>query len=72
MPEPYLEPHQSRTAPSTEFEDRLGDAIEAAYAEGIHHLDGVLARLNSSGPPAPTGDSWTADNFTALMAELGR
>ncbi len=72
MSEPYLEPHQSRTDPPTAFEDGLGDAIEAAYAAGIHDLEGVVAHLNRGGLAAPDGSAWTSDGFTALMAELGR
>jgi hypothetical protein len=72
MADRYLEPHQSRTGPPTEFEDRLGDAIEAAYAAGIHDLDGLVVHLDRSGPAAPGGGAWTIDGFTALMAELGR
>lgn len=72
MPDPYLEPNQSRTEPPAEFENRLGDTIESAYAAGIHDLDGLVARLNEAGPAAPGGGPWTAPAFTELMAELGR
>jgi hypothetical protein len=66
----YLEPHQARQRPATPFEDLLGDAIERAYAEGIHDLTGVVAYLNRSGPSAENGQDWTEDSFTALMARL--
>ncbi len=69
---PYLEPNQTRSAPPTEFENRLGDAIEAAYAAGIDDLDGLVARLEAEGPARPDGNPWTADSFAELMAELGR
>lgn len=72
MTDRYLEPSQTRDRPSTAFEDELGDAIETAYAAGTHDLDGLVAHLNSNGPANPEGTSWTADSFTALMAELGR
>ena len=68
----FLEPHQAQTAAPTAFENRLGDAIELAYAAGIHDLDGVIAHLDAQGPPSPAGGSWTTEDFTALMAELGR
>ena len=29
----FLEPHQAQAAPPTDFENRLGDAIEAAMAQ---------------------------------------
>ena len=66
----YLEPHQARQRPATPFEDLLGDAIERAYAEGIHDLTGVVAYLNRSGLSAENGQDWTEDSFTALMARL--
>lgn len=72
MSDRYLEPHQSQLAPPTEFENELGDAIEAAYAAGIHDLDGLVGHLQGSGPPAPGGGAWTVDGFRSLMAELGR
>lgn len=68
----FLEPHQAQTAVPTDFENRLGDAIESAYAAGIHDLDGVVAYLEEQGPPPPAGGSWSTDSFTALMAELDR
>lgn len=68
----YLEPNQTRSAPPTEFENRLGDAIEAAYAAGVHDLDGLVARLAADGPQHPDGNPWTATSFTELIAELGR
>ncbi len=69
---PYLEPNQSRSAPPTEFENQLGDAIESAYAAGVHDLEGLVGRLNADGPPPPDNEQWTAARFTTLMAELGR
>lgn len=67
----YLEPHQARTRPPTEFENALGDAIEAAYAAGIHDLDGLVDYLRASGPDPRDGGSWTVPRFTELMKELG-
>lgn len=72
MTDRYLEPHQAQTSAATDFEDRLGDTIETAYAAGIHDLDGLVAQLEAHGPSSPAGGSWTADDFTALMAKLGR
>lgn len=72
MTDRYLEPSQTRTEPSTAFEDQLGDSIETAYAAGTHDLDGLVAHLNANGPTHPDGSSWTADLFTAMMADLGR
>lgn len=67
----YLEPHQSRTGPPTAFENALGDAIEAAYAAGIHDLDALVAQLEADGPKPPDGGAWTTSQFSELMGELG-
>ncbi|HJV27747.1 MAG TPA: recombinase-like helix-turn-helix domain-containing protein [Aromatoleum sp.] len=67
----YLEPHQARSAAPTPFEDLLGDAIERAYAQGIHELESLVAYLNQSGPSAPNGSQWTTELFCAEMARLG-
>ncbi len=72
MTDRYLEPSQTRTEPTTPFEDDLGDSIETAYAAGTHDLGGLVAHLNANGPAHPDEPSWTAELFTAMMAELGR
>lgn len=72
MTDRILEPHQAQTAPPTDFENQLGDSIEAAYAAGIHDLDGLVAHLVQQGPPDPAGTTWTAESFTTLMAKLGQ
>ncbi len=72
MNELYNETHQNRDAPATAFEDLLGDAIESAFASGVETLEGVVARLNKSGPPCPlTNGEWTQDAYQQLMNKLG-
>ena len=70
-PDRYLEPHQARRRPPTPFEDLVGDAIERAFADGIHDLPGLVARLNQTGPSAENGEDWTEQSFSTLMARLG-
>lgn len=67
----YLEPHQARTRKPTAYEDLLGDAIERAYAAGLHELDALLGYLNQSGPLGPDGQRWTPETFETEMARLG-
>jgi hypothetical protein len=67
----YLDPHQARQRQPTPFEDLLGDAIERAYADGIHDLQGLVSYLNASGHSAENGLPWTESSFAALMARLG-
>lgn len=72
MPHPlYNETFQNRSSASTAYESLLGDALERAYALGIHDLEGVVARLNAGGPAGPNGQPWTPENFQQEMARLG-
>jgi hypothetical protein len=66
----YLDPHQARQRPPTPFEDLLGDAIERAFAQGIHDLPGLVKALNETGPSAENGKEWTESSYAALMARL--
>ncbi len=67
----YNETHQNRTAPPTAYESLLGDAIERAYAQGVHQLDALVAQLNTTGPAGPNGQPWTTTLFQDEMARLG-
>ncbi|ALU88519.1 uncharacterized protein J2S30_005229 [Herbaspirillum rubrisubalbicans] len=67
----YLNPHQARRRAPTQFEDLLGDAIERAYAAGIHELSALVAHLNRTGPSCPYNDGvWTEDNYQQEIARL--
>ncbi|WP_337881949.1 recombinase-like helix-turn-helix domain-containing protein [Chromobacterium haemolyticum] len=72
IPPRALEPHQARRAEPTPYEDLLGDAIERAYAQEIHDLDGLVAHLNQFGPFAPNGSRWTEALFRTEMARLAQ
>ncbi len=67
----YNETFQNREALPTAYESLLGDAIERAYAQGLHELDALVNYLNQSGPLAPTGEPWTADGYVREMTRLG-
>lgn len=67
----YNETHQSRSAAPTAYESLLGDAIERAFAQGIHDLEGLVAYLNSAGPAGPNGQPWTGATFSREIARLG-
>ncbi len=66
----YNETHQSRGAAPTAYENLLGDAIERAFAAGIHELDALVRYLNESGQAAPDGKPWTPQRFTPAMPRL--
>jgi len=67
----YLNPHQSRDRVPDDYQNLLGDAIERAFAAGVHDLAGLVARLNEAGVPAPNGQPWTAELFQKEMKRLG-
>ena len=66
-----IEPWQFRAAAPTGYEDRLSDALEAAFAAGIHDLPALAAALNEAGLATPDGEAWTEANFPAAMQRLG-
>lgn len=63
--------HQHRLADPTAYENLLGDAIERAFAAGIHDLEGIVRQLNNTGPTGPDGNPWTAARLEAELARLG-
>ena len=71
IPPLYNDTHQTRSAEPTSYEDLLGDAIERAFAQGLHDLDGLIGYLNVSGPLGLNGQPWTASSFEQEMARLG-
>lgn len=71
LPDPYLEPHQTRSGPPTEWEDQLADAIEAGFAAGHWELDALVAFVRERGVRDPQGSDWTVASFQAELARLG-
>jgi len=67
----YLNPHQARDRMPDDYQNLLGDAIERAFAAGVHDLAGLVARLNEASVPAPGGRPWTAELFEKEMKRLG-
>jgi hypothetical protein len=67
----YCNPFQARRRAPTDYENRLGDALEAAFADGVHDLARLVARLNAKGVKAPDGGDWTEARFERAMKELG-
>ena len=62
---------QTRAAPPSEYENRLGDALVECFAAGIEEMGALVARLNELGVQAPDGTPWTAASFEREMARLG-
>jgi Recombinase-like helix-turn-helix domain len=67
----YCNPVQARRHEPTDYENGLGDALEAAFADGVHELPALVARLNADGIKAPDGADWTEAGFERAMTELG-
>ena len=67
----YLNPHQARDREPDDYQNLLGDAIERAYAAGVHDLAGLVGRLNEARVPSPNGHAWTDELFCHEMKRLG-
>jgi hypothetical protein len=63
--------HQHRLNEPTAYENLLGDALERAFAAGLHDLEGIVRMLNDSGPAGPDGSPWSAERLQAELARLG-
>jgi hypothetical protein len=62
---------QTRSRPPSEYENRLGDALEQVFALGATELPDVVKKLNEMGMATPDGAAWTEARFEAEMAKLG-
>ena len=72
LPPLYLEPRQAQRRAPTDYENLLGDALEAALAAGAWELDSLVDKLNAEGIRTPQGSSWTVTNFREVIDELNR
>jgi hypothetical protein len=63
---------QTRAAPPTDYENRLGDALVDIFGRGIEALPEIVSELNKAGLPDPSGRPWTAGSFEEQMKKLGR
>lgn len=70
LPPPYMRPDQARRRAPTDYENRLGDALEAAFATGAWELDALVARLNADGMRTPDGKPWTVESFESVLRDL--
>lgn len=67
-----LQPVQSRSHPTTNYENVFADELEGVYGQGVHDLAGVVTALNGTGVRPPDGEDWTEQSLTAELARLGR
>jgi hypothetical protein len=61
---------QHRAEAPSEFENRLGDALEQIFAKGIESLPQVIEELNKTTRDR-AGNPWTEQTFQAEMKRLG-
>ena len=71
MAELYRACWQIGTGNPSEYETRLGDALEAAFAAGHLELPALVEALNRAGVAAPDGAPWTEERYRAEMRRLG-
>ena len=71
MADNYLNPHQSRRRPLTQYDMKLAGAIEEIFGRGTHDLAGLLAELNAANVVAPDGKPWTEASLTAHLRPFG-
>lgn len=69
--EPRLIRWQTRPALPSDYENALGDALEALFVREVFELGAIVAGLNENGPADPDGKPWTETSFTAAMKRLG-
>jgi hypothetical protein len=65
-----MNPHQARRRAPTDYENMLGDALEAAFSAGAWELGELVARLNADGVRTPDGREWTVENFEQILKAL--
>lgn len=70
IPKPHAEWRQSAGRAPTDYENQLGDAIEAAFTDGAWELPALVARLNADCIRTPDGGTWTEERFREVMAVL--
>ena len=67
-----LNSRQARDHAPSDYENILGDALERAFAAGVHDLEGVVRGLMDYGVPAPEGKTWDAALLAGELKRLGR
>ncbi len=62
---------QNRTAPPSDYENGLGDALELVFNGGAETPEQIVAGLNQHGFRMTNGQPWTTASFDTEMARLG-
>lgn len=67
----YNKTFQTRDKEPDAYENALGDALEDAFKQNIHDLDGIVEVLKARQVPANGGQSWSKDLLVKELARLG-
>lgn len=67
----YNETFQTRSKEPDAYENALGDALEEAFKQKIHDLDGIVAVLKERKVPTNGGAAWSTELLTKELARLG-
>jgi hypothetical protein len=70
LPPLSTNPRQAQRRAPSDYENLLGDALEAAFAAGAWELDALVAKLNADGIRTPDGHEWSAANFEQIISRL--
>ena len=68
--EPLLYRWQHRARAPSDHESGLADELMAAFADEVHDLSGIAARLNESGVANPEGVPWAEESLAAALRVL--
>ena len=60
---------QTREAPPTDFENRVGDALEQVFDAGIEALPALIAKLAELGCKDPQGRPWTEQSLQEWLRQ---
>ena len=64
-------PWQTRARLPSQYENRLGDALERIFEGGATDLPAIVGALNASGLRSADGREWTTTLFEEEMRRLG-
>jgi hypothetical protein len=54
----------------SDYEDRLGDALEKLLEQGADDLEALSIGLNALGITSPDGEAWTSGSLAAEFKRL--
>lgn len=68
----YNDTFQTRDKEPDAYENALGDALEDAFKQKIHDLDGIVEVLKARKVPTNGAAAWSKELLTKELARLGQ